>query len=70
MRTQREVRAACEVEADKMRRVVGMAAWYDAADRALTDNERYQVRQVWNDMSGSSCWNSAFLKWFHDLPVE
>ncbi len=66
IRTRDEIRAACEANAAELRKVVGLAAWYDRADRVLTPAEGEQVRRLWDTMPGYTCWNDAFLRWMAD----
>jgi hypothetical protein len=62
-RTRTEVRTACERNAERLRNLIGMAAWYDGAESVLTDDERAEVRAVWDTMPGNATWNSAFFAW-------
>lgn len=63
MRTKQEIRQAVEQNAERLRKLVGLASWWDGADQVLTDREREDVSRLWETMDGRTCWNDAFLKW-------
>jgi len=37
----------------------GPGPWVDKIDRFLTEAEDMEVKAVWNDMSGDTCWLDA-----------
>lgn len=58
-----EIRAACEVAAEKRRKLVGFSSWYDPARKVLTADENAEVQRTWDDMPGSTSWMDAFFAW-------
>lgn len=64
MTRKEEIRQQCEQKSIEMRQVCGIGdAWYAQSRKVLTDAEKAEVKALWDTMSGSSCWNDAFLRW-------
>lgn len=63
MTRKEEIRNLCNAEAVKVAQKVGAAAWYEQADKFLTDEEKGEIKAIWETMPGNSCWNDAFRKW-------
>jgi hypothetical protein len=63
-----EVRAACDAEARRVARIVGMAAWYEQFPAALTADEYQSLRRSFADdrNPGSVTMTGLFLEWMRD----
>lgn len=62
------IRAACEAKAREVAKLVGMACWDAQSLAVLTPAERAEVRSLWEDMPGNTCWVDAFRRWLEAQP--
>lgn len=59
------VRSECERLARDAAQRLGASAWYEHAEKVLTDRERLEVRRILDEMPGSSFWMNAFFAWYN-----
>jgi len=57
------IRATLESDAKDRAKVVGMGAWYDQPEKALTEDEKAGLRAYWDTLPGNSSLVSSFLLW-------
>lgn len=58
-----EIRRECGLLAEQAAKKIGASAWYEHAEKVLTADEKVEVRELWDTMSGGCSWMNAFLTW-------
>lgn len=61
-----QIRDQSERLAKEAARKIGASAWYENADKVLTDQEKAEIRSLWDSMNGSTSWIDAFFRWMQE----
>lgn len=61
-----QIRRECGLLAREAAKLIGAAAWYEQANKVLTDEEKRAVRQLWDTLPGNTSWTDAFLLWMKE----
>lgn len=57
------LKQAAESLAIEAAKKIGACAWYDKMDKVMSDEDKREVRAIWDKMSGGSCWMDALFCW-------
>ncbi len=60
------LKEAADAIAQSKLKALGMRSWHDEIEKLLSDEDKTEVRAIWDTMRGESCWMDALLCWMKD----
>lgn len=61
--TKEEIKKRANEKAKELAQLIGMCNWQECVDKFLTIKQHGEILDLWDTMSGRSCWNDAMRKW-------